>query len=834
MSEEASRRRARRNAGKESDAAGAGEADAGAGAAEGTESAAAIEMQAVAAPVIAPPPAAASDSLSVASGASSATGRRRRRRAPQPSADAVPGADVMPEDAAAVVSRPSDSEPAVPVASSSKPANGQPSAEESENQQPNISAAHDVAAVEAPGAVEEPTHPAPSDDKILKIGVLSSTSLEPHVHILHPVVKVHLVGADGKPKGKSQVPRAVVQQSDASLPHILPVMTKPYDLVESIKRTGTLDCKWDEHILFNESWSSFKGECYLLLEILDFKSCSSDDASKSSGWHYISWAFVRLDESLRVLIRGKGDAPSRSVVHEKAMLRLQLFSYKKGLFWNSRLQQSAASGIPEVFQQMRSRGTPVPYPATLALSIQLVDAPAPEHVPWRAIHPTQTEHGAMRIEQMLDMAARGDHAPIDSSQKNIGNTAQTWLGATGPWCRVPNHVLHKFVTDSKGCMAVSFSKDGVFVACAVGSQTGFKINIYAVATGNTVAVFSGHSDIVYDLDWAVGRDELVSASSDGTAKVWTLFPKSSTSEDKSGEESGERHVVLGHPSFVYCCRYVTPSISSSSSKKLSEPPGPRLIATGSVDGEFRIWDAASGKCLSSHDLHKTRINRICVNRANNTVYTGDSIGIIRAWKIGFSVSQAMATSSQVTCDADQCLESPELAGQPISSLEMDPDGIRMAVVSRDSVLRIFEMRLFTIVQRLGGFVCMRYNIRATFSPDSRFIVAGSEDGKLSVWRTDNGQVVKRAWDIGLSGHIPCIDWSPSQRMMCVCAFSESQPVIILDYQMESDPRLASLSVRSPACPIVLSESISQLVTPEEKFVAELLVCSHRALICIKI
>lgn len=789
MSEEASKRRPRRNAAKEADAAGGSAADAPVPAAD-------VEMQAVIAPAVLPPVdrAVASDSMSVASGASSTTGRRRRRRAAQPPADAASAGAVL-HDA---------------VADSKQPGAG-PSADVSENQQPNIASAHRVAAAEATeaapiasahrvAAAEAPEAavqaPAPADNKILKIGVLSATSLEPHVHILHPVVKMHVVGADGKPKGKSQVPRAVVQHSDASMPHIPPVMTKPYDLVESIKRTGNLDCCWDEHILFNESWSSFREECYLLLEILDFKSCSSEDASKSSGWHYVSWAFVRLDETLRVLIKGKGDAPSRSVVLDKLMLRLQLYSYKKGMFWSSRLQQSAASGTPEVFHQMRSRGTPTPYPASLSLCIQLVDPPAPEHVHWRAIHPTQTEQGKLKIEQMLDSAARGDHAAIDSSQKNIGNTAQTWLGATGPWCRVPNHVLHKFVTDSKGCMCVSFSKDGLFVACAIGSPTGFKINVYAVATGNIVAVFSGHSDIVYDLDWAIGRDELVSASSDGTAKVWTLFPKSSSSDVKNGDETGERVVVLGHPSFVYCCRYVTPSISSPGSKKLMEPPGPRLIATGAIDGEFRIWDAVSGKCLLSLDHHKIRINRICVNRANNMVYTGDGLGIIRAWKISFSSSQALATSSQVVCEPDQCLESPELAGQPISSLEMDPNGIRMAVVSRDSVIRIFEMRLFTIVQRLGGFVCMRYNIRATFSPDSRFIVAGSEDGKLSVWRADTGQVVKRAWDVGLCGHIPCIDWNPSQRMMCACAFSESQPIVILDYKMEADPRLASLSVRS--------------------------------------
>jgi WD40 repeat protein len=715
--------------------------------------------------------------MSVASGASSTTGRRRRRRAPQQPADVEACGDSSTQGTDAAL----------------KQADAELSCQVSDSKQPGIASSHTDAVSEALEAAISDLR-APPDHKILKIGVLSSTALEPHVHILHPVVKIHIVGADGKPKAKSQVPRAVVQHSDASFAHIMPVMTKPFDMTESVKRTGTLDCRWEEHVLFNEAWSSFKEECYLLLEILDFKSCSSDDASKSSGWHYICWAFVRLDETLRVLVRGKGDAPSRSVNCEKVMLRLQLHSYKKGLFWNSRLQQSVSSGVPEVFHQMRSRGTPTLYPASLSLCIQLVDAPEPEQVHWRAIHPTQTEHGKLKLEQMLDAAARGDHATVDLSQKNFGNATQNWLGAAGPWCRVPNHVLHKFVTDSKGCMSASFSKDGVFVACAIGSQTGFRIHIYAVATGNMVAAFSGHADIIYDLDWAIGRDEFVSASSDGTAKIWTLFPKSFSSDDKSSEETGERVIVLGHPSFVYCCRYVTPNISSSLSKKFSEPPGPRLIATGAIDGGFRIWDAASGKCLSSHDLHKIRINRICVNRANNMVYTGDGLGIIRTWKISFSVSQAVATSSHVLCEPDQCIESPELAGQPISSLEVDSDGIRMAVVSRDSILRIFEMRLFTIVQRLGGFVCMRYNIRATFSPDSRFILAGSEDGKLYIWRSDNGLVVKRAWDVGLSGHIPCVDWSPSQRLICACAFSESQPIVILDYKLELDPRLASISV----------------------------------------
>ena len=64
-------------------------------------------------------------------------------------------------------------------------------------------------------------------------------------------------------------------------------------------------------------------------------------------------------------------------------------------------------------------------------------------------------------------------------------------------------------------------------------------------------------------------------------------------------------------------------------------------------------------------------------------------------------------------------------------------------------------------------------------------------------------------------------------MMCVCSFSESQPIVILDYKLESDPRLANLSVRSSPLPIIATKFFLQLVTPDEKFVAELLVCAER-------
>ena len=53
-----------------------------------------------------------------------------------------------------------------------------------------------------------------------------------------------------------------------------------------------------------------------------------------------------------------------------------------------------------------------------------------------------------------------------------------------------------------------------------GSKT--LIKIADVETGKIIVVLRGHFDLIHDLDWSQDDNFIVSASADGSAKVWDV------------------------------------------------------------------------------------------------------------------------------------------------------------------------------------------------------------------------------------------------------------------------------------------------------------------------
>lgn len=70
-------------------------------------------------------------------------------------------------------------------------------------------------------------------------------------------------------------------------------------------------------------------------------------------------------------------------------------------------------------------------------------------------------------------------------------------------------------------------------------------------------VLRGHHDLIHDMHWSQKDDYLVSASADGSAKVWNLTTKGENDSDaKNYAENDVRYFVeqLLHPSFVYAAK----------------------------------------------------------------------------------------------------------------------------------------------------------------------------------------------------------------------------------------------------------------------------------------
>ena len=98
---------------------------------------------------------------------------------------------------------------------------------------------------------------------------------------------------------------------------------------------------------------------------------------------------------------------------------------------------------------------------------------------------------------------------------------------------LPDQRLWKFDTDQQGALKIEFSNMGKFLAIActmASSKTIIKI-VDVEAGGAPKVVLRGHHDLIHDMHWSQNDNYLVSASADGSAKVWDLTTKGEGNPD---------------------------------------------------------------------------------------------------------------------------------------------------------------------------------------------------------------------------------------------------------------------------------------------------------------
>lgn len=88
---------------------------------------------------------------------------------------------------------------------------------------------------------------------------------------------------------------------------------------------------------------------------------------------------------------------------------------------------------------------------------------------------------------------------------------------------LPNQVQWRFDTERQGCLRIEFSNNGKYLAMACTLKSGKTIiKVADVEIGKLIVILRGHHDLIHDLCWSPDDNYLVSASADGSAKVWDL------------------------------------------------------------------------------------------------------------------------------------------------------------------------------------------------------------------------------------------------------------------------------------------------------------------------
>lgn len=589
------------------------------------------------------------------------------------------------------------------------------------------------------------------DSLVLGVYIHRTDKLKTDLMVSHPMVKVHVVDeVNGQYVKKEDSHRHVSSfYEQENIEHILPIITQPFDF----KKHKTTVPEWEEQIIFNERFGCFLQDddesprVILFFEILDFISMEEARTNVSAdrherGFRKIAWAFLKL-------------VGTNGVLNVDTKLRLQLYCPPPRA---KKLPQTV-----EVFQWW-SKYPRNKYASTLYVTVKGLKPP--EHVDpsIRSMMALQQERGSTSYSELnTEMTNKTSTQILESKSETM-----KWSRMPGQVCRIPNKPMQSFRGGQMGCFTLRFSHDGRALAAACADRDSFPIIIYDIPSGKVLASFNGHLSVVYDLCWSRDDKDLLTASSDGTVRMWNVERLQSLA-----------HKTLPHPSFVYCAQF--------------HPQTQSLVVTGGYDGVLRVWNMdiqeVNGQLLQEFDGHKTFINALCFDPEGSRMFSADNSGLIIVWGTRVVAGSRRGLTSQWSIERE--IKEADLIGISINSLEVHPNGRRLLIHAKDSVLRVMDLRILAVKKYIGA-TNYRERINSTFTPCGSFIFSGSEDGLAYVWNSETGDQVAVYSELCYSSAIRAVAFHPHENMVAFCSFGQNQLIHLYLY----DRKVAQMEVES--------------------------------------
>uniref|UniRef100_H2ZDE7 WD repeat-containing protein 44 n=1 Tax=Ciona savignyi TaxID=51511 RepID=H2ZDE7_CIOSA len=221
--------------------------------------------------------------------------------------------------------------------------------------------------------------------------------------------------------------------------------------------------------------------------------------------------------------------------------------------------------------------------------------------------------------------------------------------------------------------------------------------------------YVGHSADVLDLAWSKNYFTL-SSSMDKTVRLWHVSQK-------------ECLCCFQHIDFVTAISF--------------HPRDDRYFLSGSLDSKLRLWNIPEKKVAlwnesSSGGALITTVN-FCENGKFAVCGTYDG-------RCLFYDTEHLKYHTQIHVRSSR---GRNTKGHKITGIEPLPSEHKILVTSNDSRVRLYDLRDLSLTCKYKGLTNMSSQIKASFSHDCKYIVCGSEDKSVYIWKTNLPQDVTK-------------------------------------------------------------------------------------------
>jgi len=283
-----------------------------------------------------------------------------------------------------------------------------------------------------------------------------------------------------------------------------------------------------------------------------------------------------------------------------------------------------------------------------------------------------------------------------------------------------------------------------------------------------------HNNAVFEMSWVQGEQKLVTASGDHKAGVFDIKTQTRTA------------TLTGH-------------LGSLKSLCTSEQ-APNIVVTGARDGCIMWWDTRmpsasshttqpkSTPLMVQRDAHvmtkKRRRSQASIQRTHTSVTAltfvnngtllasaGQPDGLIKFWD-----QRKMSTPAMITSISPPT--GPQTIGYQhgISSLSLDPTGTKLLACCTNSRIFVYNClhpeknpKTCAEIPTFSGHRNTSFYAKAVWSPDSNFILSGSNDNHAYIWEANKPGSAPFVLK-GHMGDVTAVNWLVIRRcgMSSIC------------------------------------------------------------------